>query len=231
MRACALHAEGDPVEARLAQLAPGNAASTDSGLASVVTSASGASPNSSRTAASMRPRSAAGSSVGVPPPTKTVETRRRSSPSTFRASRISSTSGVRVVLAGGEHAAGAAQLGRGVGVEVAVAAAGGAVRHVQVEAEGLGLAAVEGRRGERAVVGHGLAVGQCGGHAHHCPRSRAAPAAPVPPGGPEAPLRVRRLTGSGSQGPGHGCRRQEKPTVTWSMSCSTFPSSAGSRSR
>ena len=64
---------------------------TESGLASVVTSASGASPNSSSTARSIVARSADGSSVGVPPPTKTVETGRSASPSTRRASPISAT--------------------------------------------------------------------------------------------------------------------------------------------
>lgn len=44
--------------------------------------------------------------------------------------------GVRVVVAGGQHSARAAQLGRRVGVEVAVAAAGRAVRDVQIEPEG-----------------------------------------------------------------------------------------------
>jgi hypothetical protein len=49
------------------------AASTLSGLASVVTSASGASPNKDRAASSTPTRSAAGSRVGVPPPTNTVD--------------------------------------------------------------------------------------------------------------------------------------------------------------
>src|SRR5690606_13904931 len=77
--------------------------------------------------------------------------------------------GLGVVVAGGQHTAGAAQLGGGVGVEVAVAAAGRAVRDVQVEAEG-----AAGRPGERGggqgtVGGDGLAVGECGGHVLHCP--------------------------------------------------------------
>ena len=65
-------------------------AATESGLDSVVTSPSGAKPNSAATAASTTPRSAGGSSVGVPPPTNTVETGRSTSPSTRRASRTSS---------------------------------------------------------------------------------------------------------------------------------------------
>lgn len=47
---------------------------TLSGLASVVTSASSASPKVASIAATIAARSAAASSVGVPPPTKTVET-------------------------------------------------------------------------------------------------------------------------------------------------------------
>ena len=62
---------------------------TDSGLASVVTSASSAIGNRSRTAARTAARSSAGSSVGVPPPTKTVETVGRSGPSVSAARRSS----------------------------------------------------------------------------------------------------------------------------------------------
>ena len=63
---------------------------TDSGLASVVTSTSGASPNRSPISRSTAPRCPAGSSVGVPPPKKTVSTGGTRSPSTCRASRSSS---------------------------------------------------------------------------------------------------------------------------------------------
>ncbi len=66
-----------------------SAALTLSGLDSVVTSASSASPNSASIAPSTAPRSAGGSSVGVPPPRNTVETGRSASPSTRRASRTS----------------------------------------------------------------------------------------------------------------------------------------------
>jgi hypothetical protein len=48
------------------------ARSTLSGFASVVTSAPGAIPTSSRIAPSIRTRCAAGRRVGVPPPKKTV---------------------------------------------------------------------------------------------------------------------------------------------------------------
>src|SRR5690606_8877071 len=62
-----------------------NGRDTDSGLASVVTSAPGASPNASSTTRSTRASSPAGSSDGVPPPTKTVDTLTVASPSTRRA--------------------------------------------------------------------------------------------------------------------------------------------------
>jgi hypothetical protein len=62
---------------------------TDSGLASVVTSTSGATGNSSRTAARTAARSSAGSRVGVPPPTNTVDTVGGSGPSTAAAARSS----------------------------------------------------------------------------------------------------------------------------------------------
>nr|BFF13754.1 hypothetical protein GCM10025699_50570 [Microbacterium flavescens] len=55
-------------------------ASTESGFASVVTSAPGARPQVSRTACSMLVRSECGSIVGVPPPKKTVDARREGSP-------------------------------------------------------------------------------------------------------------------------------------------------------
>ena len=63
---------------------------TLSGLASVVTSAPGASPNSAAMAARMEPSSPGGSSVGVPPPKNTVDTGMSTSPSTWRANRTSS---------------------------------------------------------------------------------------------------------------------------------------------
>jgi hypothetical protein len=47
---------------------------TDSGLASVVTSALGLSPQVASIASTIRPRSSGSSRVGVPPPTKTVST-------------------------------------------------------------------------------------------------------------------------------------------------------------
>ena len=62
---------------------------TLSGLDSVVTSTPSASPNSADSAARIAVRSPGGSSVGVPPPRKTVETGRSTSPSTRRACRIS----------------------------------------------------------------------------------------------------------------------------------------------
>ena len=63
---------------------------TLSGLASVVTSTSGANPNSAAIAASTEPSSPGRSTVGVPPPKKTVDTGTSTSPSTRRANRTSS---------------------------------------------------------------------------------------------------------------------------------------------
>jgi hypothetical protein len=62
----------------------------------------------------------------------------------------------------------------GVGVEVAVAAARRAERHVQVDAEGPGAQAVQRAARQRTVGGDGLAVGQGAGHASSV---RAAPVA------------------------------------------------------
>ena len=62
---------------------------TLSGFDSVVTSTSADSPNSASMACSTDTRSAGGSSVGVPPPKKTVDTGAATSPSTRPASRTS----------------------------------------------------------------------------------------------------------------------------------------------
>ena len=72
------------------------ASSTESGLASVVTSASAASPKHSRTRSSMLTRSAAGSMVGVPPPTKTVCAARTGRPASSMARRAARSSPARV---------------------------------------------------------------------------------------------------------------------------------------
>ena len=74
-----------------ARSAASDSAVTESGFASVVTSASGASPNSSSIPASTAPSCPGGSSVGVPPPTNTLATGTSASPSTRRASRSSSS--------------------------------------------------------------------------------------------------------------------------------------------
>ena len=63
---------------------------TVSGLASAVTSAPGARPNSASTARKIAPSWPGGSRVGVPPPKKTVLTGMSAGPSTRLASRISS---------------------------------------------------------------------------------------------------------------------------------------------
>ena len=69
-----------------------SASSTESGLASVVTSASGARPKHSRTSSSMVTRSEAGSMVGVPPPTKTVWAGRTGRPTVSMALRAARNS-------------------------------------------------------------------------------------------------------------------------------------------
>ena len=63
---------------------------TVSGLASAVTSAPGARPNSASIARRIAASWPGGSSVGVPPPKNTVLTGMSASPSTCLASRISS---------------------------------------------------------------------------------------------------------------------------------------------
>jgi hypothetical protein len=66
------------------------AAPTSSGLASVVTSASSANPKHASISRSTETRSAAGSSVGVPPPKNTVSTGPAAGPPSVReASRTS----------------------------------------------------------------------------------------------------------------------------------------------
>ena len=84
---------------------------------------------------------------------------------------------------------GAEQLGRGVRVEVAVAAAHAAERHVEIDAECAVLGILAGARGERAVGGRGLALRQLGPHgpprarrrrAARRPRSRPGPASAPP---------------------------------------------------
>ena len=112
--------------------AASEAGSTLSGLASVVTSASGARPNVARTSRRTAARSATGSSVGVPPPKKTVDAGRDPVAEHAPGQRELRAGGAREGLA----RAPAGQLGRGVGVEVAVAAAGRAERDVDVDAEG-----------------------------------------------------------------------------------------------
>ncbi len=82
-----------PKEIRLNPISRSSArwrSSTESGFDSVVISAPAASPNSAPMAATTDPRSAGLRRVGVPPPKKTVETGRSTSPSTWRARRTSS---------------------------------------------------------------------------------------------------------------------------------------------
>lgn len=73
-----------------------------------------------------------------------------------------------VVVPGGQRTAGTAQFGGGVGVEVAVPAAGRAVGHMQVEAERPVGGAFQGMAGQRPVVGYGFTIGQYGRHTAHC---------------------------------------------------------------
>ena len=67
------------------------AGETDSGLASVVTSAPSANPKRSSIRRRIRISSAADSSDGVPPPKNTVSTRGTAAPSTRAARSISAT--------------------------------------------------------------------------------------------------------------------------------------------
>ncbi len=119
-----------------------------------------------------------------------------------------------VVVAGGQRPAGAAQLGGGVGVEVAVAAAGGAVRDVQVEAERAVGCAFQGVAGQRPVVGHGFTIGQYGRHTVHC---RSPPTCFSPRAGPAAPRRrpgaARRTRGR----PAAAVRRWRRRAVRRSL--------------
>ena len=135
-----------------------SAASTDSGLDSVVTSASAGQPEPLPIAATSRPRSAGGSRVGVPPPTKTVDT--GGGVGTEHPDGQVELGDRGVDVAGAARARLGAQLGRGVGVEVAVAAAGGAERHMQVDAQRPLPDLGPGRRRQRAVRGRGLTLGQ-----------------------------------------------------------------------
>ena len=157
-----------------ARSSPSRAASTLSGLASDVTSAPGASPNSASMARRMRAERGRG------------QQGRRSAAEEHRAHRdlLGTERGpregdlgdreARVGLRRDGGAAGApAELGGGVGVEVAVAAAGHAERHVHVDPE-RPLAQPAARALRQAPVGgHGLAVGQCARHASHATRSHA----------------------------------------------------------
>ncbi len=70
---------------------------TESGLASVVTSASSARPQAFRMPVSTRARSSAGSIVGVPPPKKTVDTAAGERPASARTRRARETSRSAVV--------------------------------------------------------------------------------------------------------------------------------------
>jgi hypothetical protein len=73
-----------------ARSSPSTAWSTLSGLASVVTSARGANPNSASMARRIWPNAAGGIKVGVPPPKNTVLTG-TSAASTLRAKAISAS--------------------------------------------------------------------------------------------------------------------------------------------
>ena len=113
-----------PIETRVNPPAASSASDsgvTESGFASVVTSASGASPKRSRMPSSILTRSPDLSIVGVPPPTKTVEMDGDSSPRTALREVDLKERRVCVGLHTDRHAL-ATQLGEGVGVEVAVAA-------------------------------------------------------------------------------------------------------------
>ena len=150
-----------------------SALDTLSGLASVVTSAPGTSPNSSPIASTTATRSAGGNSVGVPPPKKTDETGRSRSPEDPAGPAYLRNRGPGVRRARGARGrGGTAQLLGGVGVEVAVAAPDGAERHVHVEAERPPPRPASADSGSASSVGDRVTGGQCGGI---CPSSHPAP--------------------------------------------------------
>ena len=124
-----------PIDSRVTPDAASSAADasvTVSGFASTVTSASGSMPKAARTPSSMRARSPGGSRVGVPPPKNTVVAARSgpASASTPRARSDFPQERVGVLVLPR-----AAQLARGVGVEVAVSAPHPAEGDVEVDPE------------------------------------------------------------------------------------------------
>ena len=87
-----------------------------------------------------------------------------------------------------------AQLGQRVGVEVAVAAAHRAERHVQVDAERALSQGRQGRRGQRPVSGRGVAVGQGARHPAIVSAVRGAPCH----GSPDGCRQRQPLAGAGT---------------------------------
>ncbi len=123
----------------------------------------GASPNSLLMTCSSAPSWAGASRVGVPPPKNTVVTGGLAGPSTRRASRISAAARSGVGLPGHRRA----ELGGGVGVEVAVAAPGLAERHMHVDTRPSRLGRQRRRRagpGECAIGRHRRAARRASGH-------------------------------------------------------------------
>ena len=111
---------------------------------------------------SIRARSATGSRVGVPPPKKTVD-----AGAGRRAGRGQHAPGLRDLaerLPGVVALLHPADLVGRVGVEVAVAAAHPAERHVDVDAERALVPAVRDRLGQQAVGGCGIGDREGGGH-------------------------------------------------------------------
>ncbi len=137
------------------------ASSTESGFASVVTSAPGAMPQVRRTAPSIAARSLTGRMVGVPPPKNTVVAGAPPAPAPrARRGELELGDRLRRVVALLDPA----QLGRRVGVEVAVAAAHPAERHVQVDPEVARGHALGDRVGEQPVGGRRVGDGKGARH-------------------------------------------------------------------
>ena len=133
---------------------------TESGFASVVTSAPSTRPNTSMAACRMRTRSRAGSLVGC------RLRRRRCAWGVLRRRMLRGAGGEEDFCDGvvgvGAEADTVAEVFGGVGVEVAVAAAYGAEGDVYVEAEVAGFASCRAGGGDAPVAGAGSPVGWAG---------------------------------------------------------------------
>ena len=158
-----LHAEGDAGEAGLAQRAPARPRRSSRGWTPSSPPRPAASPKRSSTAARNRARSAGGQQRRRPAADEDGRTPRGASGPSVATARSSSVIAA-VDVAEPARARVGAELGRRVGVEVAVAAARRAERHVQVDPERAPPDLGHDLVGEPPVVGGGIALGQRGRH-------------------------------------------------------------------